>query len=154
MNVLNDTDKAYLAGFIDGEGYIGIVKQKKYANRSQSGSWLYHPWVVITSTDPNIINDLYDIVSIGKKVLQRRTGVYKDAHQLKITNHGDIINLLTEIKPYLRIKKVHADLLIKFCLERKSKIINTGRGSRGKTTFGIIDEKYFQNLKILNKKGK
>ncbi len=52
----------------------------KLTRSQQSDTWQYHPWV---------IQDLFLVVSIGKKVLQRRTGVYKDAYQLKITNHND-----------------------------------------------------------------
>lgn len=113
MNYLSETVKAYIAGFIDGEGYIGIVRQRKIPNREQSDTWLYHPWVILISTDAGIIKEVLEAVSIGKKALQRRTGVWKDSHQLKITNHEDVVKFLTEIKPFLRIKRQQAELLIK-----------------------------------------
>lgn len=94
------------------------------------------------------------MVDMGKQVMQRRTGVWKDVYQLKITNHNDLILFLKLLVPFLRIKKTQAELLIRFCKERKNKVIETGRGSRGKTSFDKLDEEYYLQLRKLNFRGK
>lgn len=45
------SEKAWLAGFIDGEGYVGITFQKKKETKTQAASPLYHPYIIIANTN-------------------------------------------------------------------------------------------------------
>lgn len=62
MNHLSETDKAWLAGFVDGEGYV-----------TQSGTWQYHPWIIITNTNQNIVDYVLTVVLAQKRASLRRT---------------------------------------------------------------------------------
>jgi len=91
-------DKAWLAGFIDGEGYIGLVKQIK-----PTGGLRYHPQVVITSTDEKIIEEIQILIPITKRAFLRRTEGHKLGFQLKIVKYQHLSEFLEPIKPYLRL---------------------------------------------------
>lgn len=146
-------NKAWLAGFIDGEGFLGVVKQRKIANRLQSDSWLYHPWVTVTSTNLSIIEEILSTVWGGKKASLGRTAGHKLGYQAKFTKLEAVERLLNNVKPFLRLKGSQADLLLEFCRLRKMAVIKTGRGSRGKTSFGAKEEKIYLELRKLNKRG-
>ena len=150
---LSETDKAWLAGFIDGEGYIGIVKGKKKAGPWNSDSLIYHPWVIVTSTDTKVLEDIQLVVSTQKRASLSRTAGQKAAYQVKITKFDDIVLLLEAVLPYLRLKQKQAKLLIEFCKYRDSVKIVTGRGSRGETSFGDVEENIYLQLRELNKRG-
>lgn len=147
------TDIAWLAGFIDGEGYIGIVKYQKIANSQHSNSWLFHPWVIVTNTNQKAIRDLQLLLGYGKRVFLKRTGRDKSAYQIKITKFDEVIKLLELVSPFLRLKSKQAKLMIQFCKLRKKAIITSGRGSRGSTSFGKDEEKIYNQLRKLNKRG-
>jgi len=153
MKVLSKVDKAWLAGFVDGEGYIGIVRQRKKANRQQSDSLVYHPWVIVTNTDTKILEYIQSVVLTQKRASLGFTEGHKIGYQVKITKFGEVIALLEEILPYLKVKSEQAKLLIKYCKTRGGTRIITGRGSRGKTSFGTLEEKIYQKLRVLNKRG-
>lgn len=148
MKIISETNKAWLAGFVDGEGYVGIVR-----NRKKNGSLIYHPWIDVTSTNEKVILEVLSIVGVGKRALQRPTVVNKAAYHFKLTKHNDLVLFIESVKPYLRIKNRQADLIIQFCALRKKAKIVTGRGSNGKTSYGSDDENIYLKLRELNKRG-
>ncbi|MDO8488058.1 MAG: hypothetical protein Q7S31_01955 [bacterium] len=150
---LSETDKAWLAGFIDGEGYIGIVRIKKKVTRQSSDTWRYYPWVIVTNTDTKVLADIQLAVSTEKQASLSRTEGHKPAFQVKISKFDDVAQFLEAVLPYLRLKQKQAQLLIDFCKHRKSAKIITGRGHRGMTSFGEIEEKIYLKLRELNKRG-
>lgn len=145
---ISPISKAWLAGFIDGEGYIGLVKQIK-----PTGGLRYHPQFVITSTDKKILDEILLLIPIAKWAFLRRTEGHKLGFQLKIVKYEHLREFLELIKPYLRLKYRQAELIIRFCKLRNEIKIITGRGSKGKTSFGIMDEQIFNELSNLNKRG-
>lgn len=153
LALLSETDKAWLAGFIDGEGYIGIVRSRKKITGQSSDTLLYHPWVIVTSTDVKVLEDIQLVVSTQKRASLSRTAGHKAAYQIKITKFNDVVLLLEAVLPYLRLKHKQAKILVEFCKYRDSVKIITGRGSRGKTSFGEVEEKMYLKLRELNKRG-
>lgn len=99
---------SYMAGFFDGEGYIGILKRKRKA-----------PW-----------NTEYFIqMSIGQKdggtmdwVMDNFGGhlhlVRRDSSYYWIASNKQAYQILKLITPYLKYKKPQAELAIKFYEER------------------------------------
>ena len=153
QNKLRDVDWAWLAGFIDGEGYIGIVRHRKVADTQQSATWLYHPWLIITNTDVLVLEYVESVVSSQKRASLGRTAGHRLGYQVKVTKFKEIERLLTGIYPFLRAKKEQAKLLMKFCdLRVRAKIV-TGRGSRGSSSFGENEEEIYLQLRKLNKRG-
>lgn len=161
INMLNTTlpklmtneEKAWFAGFIDGEGYLGILKQKKKATKQQSDSLLYHPYLIITGTDEKTIRYLKELTGCGWIVKLPGKSNFKPAYQYKVTKFEDLVSLLPEIQEFLRIKQSQSKLIIEFINYRKKALIKTGRGSRNITSFAGQEENIYQELRKLNKKG-
>lgn len=109
------TDLAYLAGIIDGEGWIGL--QKRLQKR-----WItYKPTIRVTNTDSNIINRVYEIwESCGIS-----GHIYENEQNPSVTNGKQILNLqlnkridiqtvLEAVIPYLVGKKARAIMLLRY----------------------------------------
>lgn len=147
-------EKVWLAGFIDGEGYLGILKQKKRITKQQSGSPLYHPYLVITGTDEKTIKYLIELTGCGWVVkMTKKNDKHKIAYQYKVSKFDDLISLLSQIQNFLKIKQFQSRLLVQFINLRKQALVKTGRGSRDITSFTGEEEKIYQELKKLNKRG-
>lgn len=133
---LHETDLAYLAGIIDGEGWVGLQKRIM-------GKWVtYKPALRITNTDANIINRVYEIW----EMLGVTGHIYENEQNPSITNGKMIMNLqlnkqsvikvvLESVIPYLVGKKARAIMLLRFL---------------DKT---VDREEAFQAIKTANQKG-
>jgi len=114
-----------IAGFLDGDGCIGIYRVK----RRRAASWHYVLNVIFTQSRADKMKILQDI--------QKKHGGYmcqvKEhprcamAWQLRMTGAA-ALNLILAIRPYLRVKKVQADLAIRFMEYR---LMNTGSARKG-----------------------
>lgn len=152
--LMTNEENAWLAGFIDGEGYLGILKQKKKATKQQSDTLLYHPYLIITGTDEKTIQYLRELTGYGWIVkLSKRQTIHKPAYQYKVTKFDDLISLLSQVQKFLKIKQSQSKLIIDFINYRKKALIKTGRGSRNNTSFTEQEESMYQKLRKLNKKG-
>jgi hypothetical protein len=130
------TDLAYLAGIIDGEGWIGL--QKRLDRR-----WVtYKPALRITNTDPNIINRVYEIWE-GLGVSGH---IYENTQDPSVSNGKTIMNLqlnkqsviktvIEAVIPFLVGKKARAIMLLRF-LDKS-----------------VDREEAYQSIKAANKKG-
>jgi len=91
---LSETEKAYIAGLIDGEGTIGVHKGK--------GACLT-PRVQIANTNIPILTWLLEKIGTGY--------VHRTEYE---TAFYDVKPLLTATLPYLKIKKRQAELVMEF----------------------------------------
>jgi len=142
----------YLAGFIDGEGYIGITFQRKKETHYQSASGRYHPYLIIANNNYEILDDIKKFTNSGRIYKLSRNFKQKQGFQYKLTEMEPLKNFLYLIKPYLRIKQKQCKLLINFIDLRKNAKIITGRGHRGVTSY-TIEEEIYRKLLELNKRG-
>lgn len=153
---LRKGELAWLSGFIDGEGYIGITFQRKKETRQQSASARYHPYLIITNNNYEILNEIKEFIGAGRIYRLSRNSKLenkqKQAFQYKLTEMGQLKRLLNLIQPYLRLKHQQCGLLLNFIdiRERAKKI--TGRCYRGATSY-TIEENIYQKLLSLNKRG-
>ena len=106
MNSLSETDKAYLAGFIDGDGCI-MVSHKKGTNS-------YAADVGVYQSDGKILFYLKDRWGAGN-IYEHKQKRGRSYFRWNISNSQGA-KLLEEILPYLRIKKLQAEGVIE--LER------------------------------------
>jgi len=154
MNVLSPTQKAWLAGFIDGEGFIGITFQRKKENNFQSATPRYHPYLVVTNNNKDSILYVQKLVGDGRVYrLTRANFPYSPAYQYKLTKGEVLLDLLKELEPFFVVKKEQSKLLIGYLNLRKERVVVTGGGSRGKTSFSLEEENIYQKLLFLNKRG-
>lgn len=155
INSLSELDCSWLAGFIDGEGYIGITFQRKPVTTYQSASARYHPYLIITNTDKKIMDYIEGLLGTGKVYrLSRPTlGRQKVAFQYKLTKLADLKTALTAIIPFMKLKKIQAKLVLTFIECRESANIISGRGTRGVTSY-TDEHSLYEQLRILNQRGR
>ncbi len=145
---------AWLAGFIDGEGYLGLTYQLTAVTKRSAASPRYHPYLIITNTNAEAIEYIHALLSSGKvyKIL-RKDGKSKDAYHLKVTKAPDLLLILEQLESFILVKHEQCVLLINYLRYRRTIIPLTGRGRRGVTSFGEKDNEFYQRLLGLNKKG-
>jgi len=106
---------AYLAGIIDGEGWIGLQKrlQRKWIT--------YKPALRITNTDANIINvvrKIWENVGVDGHIYendqQPSVPNGKQILNIQLNKQSDIKRILDAVIPYLVGKKARAEMLLKF----------------------------------------
>lgn len=138
---VKETDIAWLAGFTDGEGYIGISKSLS------SGYVKYSPQIDIANTHLETVEQLKGILdSLGVTYHYRVTKphpVHKQRHHLRISRMKSVKQFLLSVYPFLRTKKKQAELLAEF--------VNSRALSYVKIT--PRDHEIHASLKALNKKG-
>ena len=109
----DQTEWAYLAGIIDGEGcfYIGRVKQGKYGSGYQ-----WHALLKVTSCDESLILWLESTFGGSKDSRYRWTSKKKftrPVYNWQAT--GPMLDhIILGVYPYLIIKKRHADVMAKY----------------------------------------
>lgn len=90
--------KAYLAGIIDGEGSISLVKLNRNKNHS--------PMISIASADKELLEWVQQITGCGRIIAKKnyRPGVHKNTFAINITYY-DALRVLQDIEPYLVIER-------------------------------------------------
>lgn len=108
---MTETIKAYVAGLIDGEGYVALHRTKTKFKEKEYIS--YRPIVTITNT---VLEPLKFVQSYfgGKIVLKKPTGCMKKiCYSVRFRGkHSKLI--LEEVLPYLIIKKQKAIELLEY----------------------------------------
>ena len=134
---------SYLAGIIDGEGYIGIIKcspQIKYRETKHR----YKPVLIIVNTNRKLIDKLNDNFE-GHIHQRKRIIKSKITYDFTFTQKG-LWNILPKIIPYLIVKKEQAKLLI----ELRKTFRFTGRNNGYKENEINQKEEIYKNCKELN----
>lgn len=149
--MVKDTDLAWLAGFLDGEGTIGI-------SRTNGKNWKHpylRPAVQAPNTDRRAIDRMAEIIGAvtGKPpaicVANKGEGNWKKAWRVRVSTQWELLLLLPAIMPYLVLKKRQAELCLDFC---KRRLNRTGYHHRWHE-FREIDEAAYTECIGLNKRG-
>lgn len=130
-------DLIWLAGIIDGEGYLGMIWHK----REYGSHFQIQPQIIIGLTDKKAI-EIIDKIFPATLYEREEKGNQKKSWVYQLRKREKILELLRIIKPYLRIKIQQADLLIEFCKNRKH---HKGYSER--------EKEIYNQLRILNKRG-
>ncbi len=101
---------AYLAGLIDGEGYIGIKKQRPTADRVAPS---YHARIQVRMVDEQAITLLAQ--KLGGKYYSERAAAGK-RRGLYCWQASDALaeQILRALLPYLRVKRRSAEAVLRF----------------------------------------
>ena len=106
------SDKAYIAGFFDGEGSI-LIRNMQKSNKKYSVC--YYPEVSIVNTHKPVIKYIQKMFG-GRIVLhskyEKRFG-RKELYKLTFRKE-ELTRLLLNIKDYLNIKKENANIVLEF----------------------------------------
>lgn len=104
---MNDLERGYIAGIIDGEGFFGMGRAKP---PSANGRWMYHTWCVIAQSDRALLEWLQERVGGRIAAGRQRAPGWKTYYQLVI-QHGALRKALEWLPDVLRVKRPQAILM-------------------------------------------
>jgi hypothetical protein len=147
MAIMSKLNAAYLAGIIDGEGYIGILKSKKGNKKywSSSRDYIYVPVIKVVMTDKPLIQFLKD--SYGGCLETR------PAHDNTKESYGwtvrksSVVSILSAIYPFLRVKRRQAEIIFKY------KNLNNGAGNPIDDDNWTKRDALYLEIRAITKKG-
>lgn len=146
MPVMSKLTSAYVAGIIDGEGYLGI--QKQHRSTYQDGI-KYEACIKIGMTNKDLI--VWFKNSFGGNIHHRKfKDNCKDAYTWTIRCNKRIIPFLDKVIPYLRIKKRQAEILRKFF---KTYYDGNKDGHTLKGNVKLERENLYKQIRVLNQRG-
>ena len=102
-NELTDSECAYIAGILDGEGHIRRVKPKPFRQVS----------IAVSNTNLKLVNWLHDKLGGGSIRELRSRPNHSQCYQWYLTRYINCVNLLDKVKPYLIIKKEIAEDIVR-----------------------------------------
>jgi hypothetical protein len=122
MSLLRLTEIAYLAGIIDGEGCIMLQRQ--------DGSFSICPILSIANTNLDLIDWLKTRLGGSIGCNPRANSGCKDVYQWHVMANN-AVELLKQVRPFLRIKGKQADAVIALWEENAAALALTGRKAFG-----------------------
>lgn len=138
---------AWLAGFIDGEGSIGIYRERD----KRKGENYFHlrASLSIANTNKPALEKAKEIIG-GGTIIEHTTRIvgHKTTYHLMLRESQLLLETLLKISSYLVIKDKQAHLVADFIDRRLSK--------KGRGRYNPYDEEDYQNfqlLKMFNMKG-
>ena len=146
---MTDLEKAWLAGFVDGEGCIGLQCIKLHNKR------YYGIRIQITQTSPGVLMHVAKITGVNRICKSKRLGPNQADAWRWDSDMSDSERILVDILPYLIRKREVADLALEFIGFWKKN--RPPKKPRGKDQ-GPIDYSKFEEYKTkfhkLNARGK
>ena len=147
-----------MADFVDGEGYVSIVRQIRKGRPSPA----YRAYVPIANTNLEVL-EVY-LRYYGGKVY-RRHDKRRDAMGRKWTDAftwycpiSSTKQLLLDLRPYLRIKSKQAEIVLEFMDNKKAFARGKRRGKGGSSPLTQEETQFRERLRrqvmLLNRKGK
>ncbi len=97
----DDAFSAYLAGFTDGEGYIGLENDKKSKKTFVR--------IIIANCVKDVLVAIQQRLGYGAIRSQKLKENWRERFTLDIANLADCENYLLKVRPYLKIKASIAD---------------------------------------------
>jgi hypothetical protein len=151
MYPVKDTDLAYLAGLIDGEGMVTIAKVRP-APHVVNGNPRYFAKVEIQMSDREPIEHvarLYDRhIMVKKPSANMRKPAYRISWQAKIA-----ADLLEQILPYLVLKRAQALATIEFQTALSAEGVGGNRRAPRTAAQAAMRERYYLELRRLKREG-
>ena len=138
---LTETDIAWIAGLLEGEGYFGIDNRSK--DRYEISKTPPAPFIKISMTDEDIIQRLSILLDKSYFSPSRKTVKYKQVYTLHIGEKEKVLFILQKILPYMGARRGKR---IKECISHlqtwKEWVENGGRSEMAKLGYEARLEKY------------
>ena len=148
---LTEIEKAYIAGFFDGEGSISINKFR--ANNPNYKCPHYILTVTLTNTNLEIIEEIHEKLGASKQMRKREWGKshWKTCYAWMASANKALI-VLKLIRPYLKVKAKQADLAISFQESKMSnrKWVSSDKGKTLSPETLADREAIYKTMKNLN----
>ena len=99
------TDKAYIAGFLDGDGSIYVQAKK---NDTYRYGYQVAPAIVFfqSAKSEKLFTEFYEFLNLGL-IRKRKDGVM----EITVGRLAEILQLIEIVKPYIRLKRTQLELL-------------------------------------------
>lgn len=112
-------DYKYAAGFVDGEGYLGVVKVKR---KACVGGYEYRPHIKIANTNREVLERFKDKFggSICKYSEKHQSRNAKDIYVWTLTQ-GKVFKCLKKISKYLIVKREQSKVMLKYSKQWKNR---------------------------------
>lgn len=138
---MTDTDKAYLAGLIDGEGTITLSRH----HRGQSPQ----PRLAIANNSLALLEWVRGKTGCGGIIRRQPRGErHNVSYVWQACLAGAVLGVLREVRPYLVLKKEHADLLME---EYRGCTPRNGKYTRGMRE---AKDRLVARIRSLNQRGR
>jgi hypothetical protein len=136
-------EAAYVAGFLDGEGYATVVcKPNRRCYRAQVG---------FANRDLAVLAWIQRFVGGHIARLSRQKSTHAPAFELKTSSHAALRFFLPQLLPFLRIKRQQVESLLAFLA--LGKIKRRGIPARANVEDIAVREQFRQKFKAMNKRG-
>ena len=142
---LSEAKAMWLAGVIDGEGTVGVYKQHRPANKSKVR---YFANVQVAGTHKGFIEEVARTMGCSSYVSEKANRIQQGHKPVwsVAARRRYVRRTLEAVLPYLIIKKEQAALVLEFV----SKVENATCHTHNLTP---EFEKFYQQMKVLNKRG-
>ena len=115
MRTMSPTERAYVAGIIDGEGWIEF-KRKPMRRNNRPGKPVHNVLIVrmeVPQVDGRLIDYLMATTAEGNRDIKRfpKHPTYHDQHRWRVSHHG-VYRILKQIYKYLIVKREKAKLVV------------------------------------------
>ena len=142
LNLLIKSEAAYVAGFTDGDGYIGI---SRFIEKKNLSGYSYRAEFKLDSVSKEFLKSLRKLTKDGSYLERAGNSKWneREMNHLVLTVSG-IKRILPKIIPHLKLKKRQAILTLKFA--------NLCR--QGERRNPQIAEKLYWQVKYLNRRGR
>lgn len=143
MNLTSE-ERAYIAGFWDGEGSFTLARKRKK-------DWFYYQACVqVGLTHKRTLKWISKKLNMGFIFsLYKSNEKHKQAYKLQITGIENVIKFIELVEPYLITKLLVAKALKGFCLSRRGKM-HLPLKERGFTSKEVF---FFESITTLNRRG-
>lgn len=106
----NETDYAWAAGFLDGEGCLGV-----YVGSGYGGCKTHVVRVSVSSTSREVVEHLQGIIGGSVTVKSHQREGWSQGYQLQISRAAAVVHALEMLMPYIVLKRPEAELVLQFC---------------------------------------
>ncbi len=127
--MITETDWAYLAGIIDGEGSVCICKAgyNNYADKTHpNGRVQLRPTISIVNTDKTLIEWIVDTlanINVHCKIVtlkSQRRKKWKPCYHIQVVGFDNLQKIAKVVRPFLKVKAKKLELLEEFISIRQS----------------------------------
>ena len=155
--MLSEPDKAWMAGFLDGEGHLNIARQ----TRKQRPSPAYRPFVTVSNTRREVLtvflNEYGGAIYKHYENRKDKTGLnWSDAYTWYCPI-SSVRRLLLDTLDYYRLKRGQAELILEFLDKRRPFARRRRDGRFGSAPFSKEEIAFREGLRerihALNTKG-
>jgi len=115
LRKLKQTDRAYIAGLTDGEGHMAIYPRYRQLQRHT----FYIPRVSIANTSLMLLETMKEKVGGGRIYLHKTKPPKAPCYYFMVSGVSTVLAFLSQIEPYLILKKERAKVILEYCERRK-----------------------------------